>query len=103
MPDLTTTHLQHLLDQATPGPWSVIETYPDGAPRLDMSRQIRSANGEYLGIMHEPDVRLGAAAPALAQEVLRMRKELTNLQEEARLAAKLYATGKRYTLTEVQE
>lgn len=103
MPDLTTTNLQHLLDQSTPGPWTVIETYPDGAPRPDTSRQIGSTDGEYLGIMHGQDAHLAAAAPQLAQEVLRMRKELTNLQEEARLAAKLYATGKRYTLTEVQE
>lgn len=29
----------------------------------------------------------------LAQEVLRMRKELTDLQEEARAAAKIHATG----------
>jgi len=29
----------------------------------------------------------------LAQEVLRMRKELTDLQEEARYAAKFYAPG----------
>lgn len=29
----------------------------------------------------------------LAQEVLRMRKELTDLQEEARSAAKIHATG----------
>ena len=29
----------------------------------------------------------------LAQEVLRMRKELTDLQEEARYAAKIHATG----------
>ena len=29
----------------------------------------------------------------LAQEILRMRNELTNLQEEARYAAKIHATG----------
>ena len=29
----------------------------------------------------------------LAQEILRMRGELTNLQEEARAAAKIHATG----------
>ena len=79
MTDLTTTHLKCLLEQATPGPWSVIETYPHGAPRLDMSRQIGSANGEYLGIMHEPDVCLAAAAPALAQEVIRLREHIEDL------------------------
>ena len=60
MTDLTTTHLKHLLDRATPGPWETIEAYPDGTPRSDMSRQIRSADGEYLGIMYELDVRLAA-------------------------------------------
>lgn len=29
----------------------------------------------------------------LAKEILRMRKELTDLQEEARYAAKIHATG----------
>lgn len=29
----------------------------------------------------------------LAEEILRMRKELTDLQEEARYAAKIHATG----------
>lgn len=79
MPDLTTTHLQHLLDQATPGTWSVIETYPDGAPRLDMSRQIRSANGEYLGIMHGQDAHLTALTPELAQEVICLREQVKGL------------------------
>ena len=79
MTDLTTTHLQHLLNQATPGPWTVIETYPDGAPRPDTSRQIGSADGEYLGIMHELDVHLAAAAPQLAQEVIRLREQVKGL------------------------
>ena len=79
MPDLTTTHLQHLLDQATPGTWSVIETYPDGAPRPDMSRQIRSANGEYLGIMHGQNAHLTALTPELAQEVICLREQVKGL------------------------
>ena len=33
------------------------------------------------------------AESELAQEVLRMRNELTNLQDEARAAAKIHATG----------
>ena len=36
---------------------------------------------------------LAAAAPDLAQEILRMRKELTDLRGEARCAAKIHATG----------
>ena len=89
MPDLTTTHLKYLLDQATPGPWE--------AKNSDC---ITSEHGEVLWNAdqavdwnrNDQDVHLAAAAPELAQEVLRMRKELTNLQEEARLVAKLYAT-----------
>lgn len=87
MTDLTTTHLKHLLDQSTPGPWETIEAYPDGTPRSDTSRQIRSADGEYLGIMYELDVRLAALAPELAQEVIRLRDALGYLIEETRLAA----------------
>lgn len=87
MTDLTTTHLQHLLNQATPGPWTVIETYPDGAPRPDMSRQIGSTDGEYLGIMHGQDAHLTALTPELAQEVVNLRDALGYLVEETRLAA----------------
>lgn len=87
MPNLTTMHLKHLLSRATPGPWETIEAYPDGTPRSDTSRQIRSADGEYLGIMYELDVRLAALAPELAQEVIRLRDALGYLVEETRLAA----------------
>jgi len=81
MNNLTTTHLKCLLEKATPGPWTVIETYPDGAPRPDMSRQIRSANGEYLGIMHGQNAHLAAHAPQLAGEVLWMRKQLASMRK----------------------
>lgn len=45
------------------------------------------------------EMEQGAAATTkytwldLAQEILRMRNELTSLQEEARYAAKIHATG----------
>ena len=87
MTDLTTARLQHLLDQATTGPWETIEAYPDGTPRWDMSRQIRSADGEYLGIMHGQNAHLAALAPELAQEVINLRDALGYLVEETRLAA----------------
>lgn len=79
MTDLSTKALTRLLDQAAPGPWEARGYYMDGEPRPDDSHQIRSADGEYLGIMHGPDAILTAAAPELAQEVLRMRTELTSL------------------------
>lgn len=80
MTDLTTTHLQHLLDQTTPGPWEESSMYSDGEPRPDSSREIISAAGKYMGIMHEPDVRLATLAPELAEEVLRMRLELSSMR-----------------------
>lgn len=89
MTDLATTQLQHLLDQATTGPWEAKD-----------SDCITSEHGEVLWNTdraadwnrNDHDVNLAAHAPELAGEVLRMRKELTNLQEEARLVAELYAT-----------
>lgn len=80
MTDLTTTQLQRLLDQSTPGPWEESSMYSDGEPRPDSSREIISAAGKYMGIMHEPDVRLATLAPELAEEVLRMRSELAAMR-----------------------
>ena len=81
MTDLSTSNLKRLLDEATPGPWTALATYDDGAPRPDTTREMRAA-GEYLGIMHTPNAELAAAAPDLAQEVLRMRTEFTSLVED---------------------
>ena len=84
MPDLTTTHLQYLLDQATPGPWEAKE-----------SDCITSQHGEVLWNAdqavdwnrNDQDVKLAALAPQLAQEVIRLRDALGYLMEETRLAA----------------
>ncbi|PIS66325.1 hypothetical protein AZH46_07030 [Corynebacterium striatum] len=78
MTDLTTTHLQHLLDRTTPGPWEALDLYSDGAPRPDTTREMRAA-GEYLGIMHAPNAELAALSPDLADEILRMREALHDL------------------------
>lgn len=75
MTDLSTSNLKRLLNEATPGPWTALATYDDGAPRPDTTREMRAA-GEYLGIMHTPNAELAAAAPDLAQEVLRLRHEM---------------------------
>lgn len=75
MTDLSTTHLQRLLDEATPGPWEALATYDDGAPRPDTTREMRAA-GEYLGIMHAPNAELAALSPDLAQEVIALRSKL---------------------------
>lgn len=54
MSDLTTTHLKHLLDQSTPGPWEFHEDSPGNLP-------------------------LAALAPELAQEVIRIRGNIEEL------------------------
>ena len=68
--------LEELLSEASPGPWVAVGEYEDGEPRPDTSRMMRSFNGDYLGIMHTPDAKLAALAPALAREVLRTHKVL---------------------------
>lgn len=72
MTDLSTTNIQRLLDQAAPGPWKARGNYTD---------QIHDAAGDYLGIMHDRNTRLAAAAPQLADELLRMREALRDLSE----------------------
>ena len=82
MTDLTTMHLKCLLAQATPGPWEARD-----------SDCITSEHGEVLWNAdqavdwnrNDHDVNLAAHAPQLAQEVLRMRKELIGwANDEAR-------------------
>ena len=96
MTDLTTTHLQHLLDQATPGPWTVEDDGYDiiignaEGHRMGWGDQVRF---KFEAGHKKHDTALAALAPQLAEEVLRMRNELTNLQEEARAAAKIHTPG----------
>lgn len=76
MTDLTTTHLKHLLDQATTGPWEAKD-----------SDCITSEHGEVLWNAdqavdwnrNDHDVNLAAAAPELAQEVIRLREQIEEL------------------------
>ena len=72
MTDLSTTNLKRLLAEAAPGPWKARGNYTD---------QIHDAAGDYLGIMHDRNTRLAAAAPQLADELLRMREALRDLSE----------------------
>ena len=76
MPNPTTTHLKHLLDQATPGPWEARD-----------SDCITSEHGEVLWNTdqavdwnrNDHDVNLAAHAPELAQEVIRLREQVKGL------------------------
>ena len=72
--------LDELLFETTNGPWRVVGEYADGEPRRDTSRQI-FAGDKYLGIMHAPDAELAALAPDMARELLRLRRELTDLRD----------------------
>ena len=79
MTDITTMHLKCLLERSEPGPWEERKSYRDGGHRVDDSRQIISAAGEYMGIMYETDVSLAVLAPQLAQEIIRLRGEIEDL------------------------
>ena len=78
MTDLATTQLQHLLDQATTGPWEAKD-----------SDCITSEHGEVLWNTdqavdwnrNDHDVNLAAHAPELAGEVLWMRKQLASMRK----------------------
>lgn len=62
------------------GPWKAVDEDDNGKKRPDTSRLMRSASGEYLGIMHTPGADLAALAPDMARELLRLRRELTELR-----------------------
>lgn len=103
MTDLTTAHLKHLLDQSTPGPWKFDEKQeweyvagPGYPPMLTYDEHIvEDGDGKPLfGLGNDTtlvecpgNLRLAAAAPQLAQEVINLRDALGYLVEETRLAA----------------
>lgn len=84
MSNLTTAQLQRLLDQATPGPWEyegpqfqeITTLDQDGLEQavisLDRYTEKETCN-------RPDDFTLAAHAPELAQEVLRMRQEISEL------------------------
>lgn len=85
MTDLTTTHLKRLLEQATPGPWTVRENKWDEIIVGNRAGHAR-ALGEQVRFLFEAghpgvDTELAAAALQLAQEVLRMRRELKSMHD----------------------
>lgn len=96
MSDLTTTHLKHLLDQATQGPWEFHEKEewehvagPEYPPMLTYDEHIvEDGDGNPLfGLGNDTtlvecpgNLPLAALAPQLAQEVIRLRQELTSMR-----------------------
>lgn len=97
MTDLTTMHLKCLLEQATPGPWEYDPgDTPDERCIIDVETWnmcINPTPNAAGSSCSDHDLNLAAAAPDLAEEILRMRGELTSLQEEARSAAKIHTPG----------
>lgn len=85
MTDITTTHLKCLLEKSTPGPWEYegpqfqeITTLDDAEleqPVISLDRYTEK------DLCNRPaDMNLAAAAPQLAEEVLRMRRELESMK-----------------------
>lgn len=85
MTDLTTTHLQHLLERATPGPWKYEpgegsdERYIGNVNTVEMCIGVE-ANGAG-SACSDYDLNLAALAPQLAGEVLWMRKQLASMRK----------------------
>ena len=83
MTDLTTTHLQHLLDHATPGPWEYIpgeaidERCIGNPGSMTMCIGVE-ANGAG-SACSDADLNLAAAAPQLAEELIHLRGEIKGL------------------------
>lgn len=82
MTDLTTTHLKHLLDQATPGPWTVEDDGYDiivgnaEGHRMGWGDQVRF---KFEAGDKKHDTALAAHAPELAEEVIRLREQSEGL------------------------
>lgn len=84
MPDLTTMHLKCLLEKATPGPWeyegpqfqeiTTLDYYglEQAVISLDRYTEKETCN-------RPADMNLAAAAPQLAQEVIRLREHIEGL------------------------
>ena len=89
MTDLTTMHLKCLLEKATPGPWesySGVAGVPEGWDEywaiLQMGHHRLPLRSPHDPLEDEEyaNFDLAAAAPELAEEVLRMRRELESMQ-----------------------
>ena len=84
MTDLTTMHLKCLLEQATPGPWE----YDPGEQEderciIDTETWNMCINPTPNGAgssCSDADLNLAAHAPELAQEVIRLRSQLTAMK-----------------------
>lgn len=87
MTDFTTDQIQHLLDQAAPGPWEYEpgdgpdERYIGGPDVWGMCRGMCigvEANGAGSSCSDD-DLNLAAHAPELAEELIRLREHIEGL------------------------
>lgn len=78
MVDITTTQLQRLLDQSTPGPW---ETEDSDCITSQSGEVLWNTDQAVSWNKNDHDVNLAALAPDLAQDNLRMRQELKEIRE----------------------
>ncbi|MDV2415954.1 hypothetical protein RAE07_11620 [Corynebacterium kefirresidentii] len=94
MTDLTTTHLKHLLEQATPGPWTVEDDGYDiivgnaEGHRMGWGDQVRF---KFEAGDKKHDTALAALAPELAEEVIRLREELQELRDQLKKKSECYS------------
>lgn len=102
MTDLTTTHLKCLLEQATPGPWTVEDDGYDiivgnaEGHRMGWGDQVRF---KFEAGDKKHDTALAAHAPELAEEVIRLRGEIEDLHDS--LMQKASVSNGRDTLQEL--
>lgn len=68
-------NLENLRERTAPAPW---RAEGDDIPR-ETRRTVYDGNGDYLGIMHDPNVDLAILAPEMADELLRLNKELKTM------------------------
>lgn len=91
MTDLTTSNLQRLLWQSTPGPWEYDPgEAPDGRCIIDAELWNMCIAVEANGAgssCSDAELELAAQAPQLAEEVIKLRDALGYLMEETRLSA----------------
>ena len=76
-PDLSTETLRRLLDEATPGPWAAVSLRIEGPPSGIAIPRVAIADDGAGIVSPYANSHLIALAPALAQEVLRLRATLS--------------------------
>lgn len=80
MTDLTTHHLKHLLEQATPGPWETEGKYSD-AITSDSGLVMWNADQAVEWCDKEESVKLAALTPEITEKLIRLRDGVEQILE----------------------